>query len=85
MGRLAPEKGFDVLLKAFALFSEKHSDYTLTVFGEGKLHKDLEELAESLGVSQKVSFPGADKAACEKCPAAGCLCFLHVLRECPMY
>lgn len=66
MGRLAPEKGFDVLLKAFALFSEKHSDYTLTVFGEGKLHKDLEELAESLGVSQKVSFPGADKAACEK-------------------
>lgn len=66
MGRLVPEKGFDVLLKAFAVFSEKHSDYTLTVLGEGELHGSLEELAESLGVSEKVSFPGADKSACEK-------------------
>lgn len=66
MGRLVPEKGFDILLKAFSLFSQEHADYTLTVFGEGELHQCLEELAEKLGISQKVSFPGADKAACEK-------------------
>lgn len=66
MGRLTPEKGFDVLIKAFALFSQSHGEYTLTIFGEGREHSNLRDLAESLGISEKVNLPGADKNACLK-------------------
>lgn len=66
MGRLNPEKGFDVLIKAFAVFSESHEEYTLTIFGEGKERGNLEALTEKLGVAEKVSLPGADKNACRK-------------------
>lgn len=40
-GRLVPQKRFDVLIDAFALFHEAHTDYKLSIFGEGPLREDL--------------------------------------------
>ena len=56
-GRLAKQKGFDILLKAFARLRD-HLDCRLMILGEGPERKSLEELAASLDISSDVSMPG---------------------------
>ena len=48
VGRLSPEKGFDVLLKAIARVVEDGVDVSLVIFGEGSLRRRLEELVAIL-------------------------------------
>ncbi|MBX9252831.1 glycosyltransferase family 4 protein [Desmonostoc muscorum CCALA 125] len=59
MGRLAPEKGFDLLLNAFAKLKDRYSEWTLTIFGEGLLRPTLEDLCNQLGLIGRVHLPGA--------------------------
>ena len=54
-GRLADQKGFDLLVRAMA---ELDDTVALTVLGEGPLRQGLELLAEEEGVSHKVRFAG---------------------------
>lgn len=61
MGRLTQQKGFDLLLKAFAKLTDKHPDWSLTIFGEGELHAELEALRDHLKLQGRVHFPGAVK------------------------
>jgi len=58
VGRLSREKGHDVLIEAFAVAIVKCPDIHLLIVGDGKESSALGELAERLGVSGKVSFPG---------------------------
>jgi glycosyltransferase involved in cell wall biosynthesis len=58
MGRLSPEKGFDMLLRAFAKVSTQHPHWWLIVIGEGRARSSLEELVRKLGLEGKVLFPG---------------------------
>lgn len=58
MGRLTPQKGFDLLLKAFAKLKDKHPDWILTIFGEGELRPELEALRDKLKLQARVYFPG---------------------------
>ena len=55
-GRLAPEKGYDVALKAFARVADPEAH--LAFVGDGPLRAELEALAESLGVRDRVTFAG---------------------------
>lgn len=55
-GRLAPEKGYDVALKAFAKLADREA--RLAFVGDGPLRADLERLAETLGVRDRVTFAG---------------------------
>jgi glycosyltransferase involved in cell wall biosynthesis len=55
-GHLAPRKGFDVLIRAFA--SAALDDALLVIIGDGEHRGDLAQLAESLGVSNRVRFLG---------------------------
>lgn len=57
VGRLAPQKGFDTLLRAFALVRAKRPA-RLMILGEGELRQPLLELAESLGVADDFGLPG---------------------------
>jgi glycosyltransferase involved in cell wall biosynthesis len=58
-GRLEPEKGFDILLAAFAdLVHKRGLDLHLLILGEGTEHARLEELARRLEVSSRVFMPG---------------------------
>lgn len=55
-GRMVPEKGFDVLIKALAHMAVPNVH--VTVSGDGPEMASLKNLAAELGVADKVSFPG---------------------------
>jgi len=61
MGRLHTQKGFDLLLKAFARLKKKHPEWRLTILGEGPLRSELQRLCNRLGLLKSVYFPGIVK------------------------
>ena len=56
IGRFSYEKGFDQLIRSFALLRDE--SLNLVLLGEGPLLPNLRELASDLGVSDRVHFPG---------------------------
>ena len=58
MGRLDHGKGFDLLLRAFALVAERHPDWTLEILGEGPVRPCLESSVQRRGLAERVRLPG---------------------------
>jgi glycosyltransferase involved in cell wall biosynthesis len=58
MGRLGHEKGFDVLLKAFALVATSHRDWMLEIVGEGAVRAYLQSCIQERGLEERVLMPG---------------------------
>ncbi|HEY3703631.1 MAG TPA: glycosyltransferase [Terracidiphilus sp.] len=58
VGRLAPEKGFDLLLQAFARVRNRFPSADLTIVGEGREKAALEMTAGLVGVRTAVRFTG---------------------------
>ena len=58
MGRLAREKGFDLLIRAFAAIAPEHPGWELTILGEGPEREALVRQAEASGVGARVRLPG---------------------------
>ncbi len=54
-GGLLPEKGVDLLLEACARL---RGAWTLTLYGEGSAQPQLEQLATTLGIGERVHFAG---------------------------
>lgn len=61
VGRLDPQKGFDVLLRAFAASGMVARGARLTILGEGPQRGTLTELAQALGIAHAVQMPGVVK------------------------
>jgi glycosyltransferase involved in cell wall biosynthesis len=59
LGRLAPEKGFDLLLAAFAQLRLSRPSATLLIAGEGPERPQLEAQVTALGLASSVRLPGA--------------------------
>lgn len=57
-GRLHPQKGFDLLLQAFAIVSAKHPDWQLRIYGSGAERNDLAALSEQLGLGDRARLMG---------------------------
>jgi glycosyltransferase involved in cell wall biosynthesis len=58
VGRLDEQKGFDLLLPAFARIAGDHPDWRLVIWGEGDLRAPLEALRDRLGLADRVQMPG---------------------------
>ncbi len=58
LGRLTRQKGFDVLLKAFALCAPRHHDWSLLIIGEGEERRNLENLVGALGLDGRARLAG---------------------------
>lgn len=58
VGRLAPEKNLEMLLRAFQRIAEKTSDAYLVMAGSGKSAPALRRLTKQLGIAPRVVFTG---------------------------
>lgn len=58
MGRLVPQKGFDILLRAFSQCYQHNNNWSLILLGEGPDRKYLEALSRELGIESSVLIPG---------------------------
>jgi len=58
VGRLNAQKGYDVLLSAFATAAAALPDWNLILLGDGPLRPDLEAQAAKLNIAGRVHFEG---------------------------
>ncbi len=56
--RLAPIKGINFLIEAFARVAEKHSRARLLILGRGTREEQLQQQCARLGIAEKVRFVG---------------------------
>jgi glycosyltransferase involved in cell wall biosynthesis len=59
VGRLAAEKNWETLLRAFAKVSQTHPNIRLVLIGDGPDRDTLEALASELGIAEHLAFTGA--------------------------
>ena len=57
-GRLEDIKDYPTQLRAFKHLYSKHKDLHLVIVGEGSQKENLQDLARSMGISQRVHFTG---------------------------
>lgn len=63
VGRLTPQKGFDLLLAAFADVAKKFPEWQLDIFGQGPLLEELKKQRDQLDLNSRVHFPGITRDA----------------------
>jgi len=57
-GGLTAPKNYDMMVRAFALFSERNPGYKLIICGEGNLRGDIEKLIDELSLTDSVVLKG---------------------------
>ncbi len=57
-GRFGKEKGFDMLIKAFAPVAKKHTDWHLDLFGDGEMMETVKNLIEEYALTENVHLMG---------------------------
>ena len=73
VGELCERKDFATLIKGFALASAER-EMRLVILGEGKKRKMLLELAEGLGIQERVDMPGFATNPLPYMAGADCFC-----------
>lgn len=58
-GRLAHQKGYDLLIEAFSLVSRKYPEHKLVIYGEGEDRQMLEQRIDIFGLQNQVFLPGS--------------------------
>ena len=57
-GRLSTEKNQRLLIEAFSLIADKYPEYFLEIYGEGPLHKELQDYINKLNLEKRVILRG---------------------------
>ena len=65
-GRFGKEKGFDMLVKAFAPVAEKHPDWHLDIYGDGEMTDTVKGLIEDYNIGKNVHLMGMCSNLAEK-------------------
>ena len=71
VARLHPNKNQKMLICAFSRFSVQHPEYVLELYGNGELEESLNQLAQDLGIFEKVIFHGNVENVHEQIADAG--------------
>lgn len=58
VGRLIPQKGFDLLIRAFATVAGQFPQWDLVIWGEGDERTRLQALTDEHGLQGRISLPG---------------------------
>ena len=61
VSRITPDKGLDILIKAFAPIVKTNPNWTLEIIGEVSdpgYYQELLQLIDEIGISERVKFPG---------------------------
>ena len=58
VGRLAPEKNYEMAFRSFALYLKNKPDALMLIAGQGPLKEQLESLAQLLNITNSVHFLG---------------------------
>src|SRR5690606_24405534 len=58
VGRLHRDKGFDLLIQAYARIAGRHPDWDLVILGEGGERQSLQAMVDAAGLQARVSMPG---------------------------
>ena len=58
VGRLVPQKGFDRLIRSFAMAQINHPNWNLVILGEGPKRQSLEQIAGDADLLSHVFLPG---------------------------
>ncbi|WP_338425819.1 glycosyltransferase family 4 protein [Sphingopyxis kveilinensis] len=58
VGRLDWQKGFDMLIKAFAILAKGFPEWKLVIWGEGKEKAELQSLADRTGCANQIELAG---------------------------
>lgn len=66
LGRLDPQKQYDLLFRAFAQVAEELGDWELHLFGEGSEHARLTQLIGELGMTGRIHMRGKTSNALEE-------------------
>ncbi len=61
VGRLVRQKGFDILIAAFAKIAGRHPDWVLAIYGEGGERARLEAQIGACGLSERILLEGVSK------------------------
>lgn len=72
VGRLQKQKNYPMMLEAFGLFSKKHPEYILEIYGQGEQQRYLEDKVTQLGLNKKVEFKGYINNISESISTAEC-------------
>lgn len=72
VGRLSRQKNYQMLIRAFEMFSFKYPDYVLEIYGQGGLEQELKSLVKEKGLAGKVKFMGYVKNVSERISNATC-------------
>jgi GalNAc-alpha-(1->4)-GalNAc-alpha-(1->3)-diNAcBac-PP-undecaprenol alpha-1,4-N-acetyl-D-galactosaminyltransferase len=70
LGRLSPEKGFDLLIQAFARVAGRHPDWRLTILGDGVERARLEALVDAVAMRGRIDLPGRTTEPSERLASA---------------
>jgi glycosyltransferase involved in cell wall biosynthesis len=58
VGRLAPQKGFDLLVEAFRIVADRHPDWSLHIYGAGPQRRALARQIKAARLRRRVKLKG---------------------------
>jgi glycosyltransferase involved in cell wall biosynthesis len=75
VGRHEPQKGFDLLIEAFALIAPDYPDWDLVIFGDGPYRPKLEARIQGLALGTRVTLKGIVTDVFEELSASHLIAF----------